>query len=104
MIFRSAAPVWLRLLLDRRVKVHDCAAGAEKFPVFVGQNSSTSGREHDVRLSGQRLDDFLLAAPEPGLTLFLEYERDIDTGPVLDLGITVQKRKTENFSQVAADR
>ena len=99
----ACVPGPLQLLIDRRLQIdHDPPFGQHTTVIPVDHRTAAGG-EDDRRELRQPLDGLPLAEPKTRLAFLFEYERDVDTGLGLDIGIAVVKGQPEQAGQVPAD-
>ncbi len=91
------------LLVQGGLQIHHRAAFGQQAPVLRIEHRAAAGREHDPVEQRQPLDRLLFAGTESGLAFLFEDERDVDAGPVLDVGIAVMERKVQQPRELAPD-
>lgn len=93
-----------KLLLDRRVQVDNETATTKPASALRVDDRTAARRQHDAVNSGQVINRRRLTLAKPGLTLFLENKRYVDTGTRLYFVVAVHKRQVQCTCELSTNR
>ena len=90
------------LLVDARVEINHETATDELVAVFRIDHCPTARREYDPVYFGQVVERGRFSFAKSGLSLFLEYERNVDARARFDFIVTVLERQVERAREADA--
>lgn len=93
-----------KLLCDRGFEIDDHAPRAQGPTVFFEQDCPTTRRQHDAITPRQLRDQLAFARPKTRLALFLEDERYVDAGALLEFDVGIDERQLQGPRQLLAHR
>ena len=93
----------LQRALNRRFEIDHRATFVQVTTIRLTHDGATARRQHDMTTLREHINDMLLALTETGLTLDIEYPRNVGAGTRLDFMIGIEELPMQQLGELPAD-